>query len=256
MRYTRYSTLLVSLSLATATHADPYTVIIDSNASPKIVYKANMNTGALTISWGKETKIFTDIVGYTGQVSRALSSFNGGPALSYENAGSNTLFEVFYTLTLKDKVPLIDCVYGNIRNGQNGVSIRKAVCNIQKPLSSQYQDLIFTYSDRWIKASNSVSLQSVMAEPSQEVDAPLDRLGEIDLALRYSSVEELMSATPKTIAKVDEKTHEITNGNAYLVYDADGTTLLAVDMETDPVTHALERLTATDLSLAIDANRK
>jgi hypothetical protein len=217
-------------------------------------YRADIGTGELTISWGTETKVFADIVGYAGQASRAIVSFSGAPALTYENAGSNTHFEVFYTLALKNKAPVIDCVYGNIRNGQNGASIRKAVCNLDKPLSSEYQDLIFAYSDKWIEASNAVSLQSVMAEPSQAADAPLGRLGEIDVALRYNSVDELLSAAPKTIATADGKTHEVSSGNAYFVYDADGTTPLALDVETDPVTHRLKRLTAVELLHTIEAN--
>ncbi|MBA1274938.1 hypothetical protein [Stutzerimonas azotifigens] len=252
MRRTLSFALLISLTLATTIYANTYTVSTNSELSE--VYTANMDTGILTINWGNETKVFSDMVGHTGQASRTLVPFNGGPALSYENSGSNTHFEVFYTLTLREKVPFIDCVYGNIRNGQNGVSIRKAVCNLQKPLSSNYQDLIFTYSDNWIEASNTVSLQSVMTEPSEAADAPLGQLGEVYVALRYDSVEELMSATPKTIATVGAKNHEVTIGNAYLVYEADGITPLALDIETDPATHSLKRLTPTELLLAVEAD--
>ena len=161
---------------------------------------------------------------------------------------------MFYTLALKDKVPVINCAYFNIRNGQNGASIRKAVCNLDTPLSNENQNLISTYSDKWIEASNAVSLQSVMAEPPQPADAPLGRLGEIDVALRYSSVDELMSATPKTIATAGAKTHEVSSGNTYLVYDADSITPLAMDVETDPATHTLKRLTSAELLHAIEAN--
>lgn len=149
---------------------------------------------------------------------------------------------------------MINCVYGNIRNGQNGASIRKVVCNLNKPLSSEYQDLIFFYSDKWIEASNAVSLQSVMAEPSQPADAPLGSLGKVDVALRYSTVDELMSAAPKTIATAGEKTHEVSSGNAYFVYDAEGATPLALDVEMDPARHVLRRLTSTELLRAIEAN--
>jgi hypothetical protein len=241
------------LVLATPAQAQMKPLTLDRGGSTE-TYRADMDTGELTIRWGKEAQVFADIVGYAGQTSRTLVSFNSAPALVYENSGSVTSFEVFYTLTLKDKVTLIDCVYGNIRNGQNGVSIRKAVCNLDKPLSSEYQDLVFAYSDKWIDASNAVSLQSVMAEPSLPADAPLGRLGEVDVALRYSSVDELMSATPKTVVTVGKKTHEVSSGNAYFVYDADGTTPLALDVETAPATHTLQRLTAAELLHAIEAN--
>lgn len=236
---------LLSLALVTPAQAQAKPLTFDKGGSTES-YRADMKTGELTISWETGTKVFTDLVGYAGQTTRALVSFNGAPALVYENSGSSTSFEVFYTLALKEKAPVIDCLYGNIRNGQNGVSIRKAVCNLNKPLSSEYQDLIFAYSDKWIEASNSVSLQSVMAEPSQPADAPLGRLGEVDIVLRYSTVDELMSAGGKT--------HEVSNGNAYFVYEADGITSLALDVETDPATHTLKRLTAAELLRSIEAN--
>ena len=93
-----------------------------------------------------------------------------------------------------------------------------------------------------------------MAEPSQPADAPLGRLGEVDVVLRYSTVDELMSAAPTTIATAGGKTHEVSNGNAYFVYEADGITPLALDVETDPATHTLKRLTAAELLRSIEAN--
>lgn len=253
MKHILSATLLLSLALATTVQARTYTVTANRGGITE-TYQGNMDTGELTISWGQKTKVFADTVGYAGQTSRALVSFNGAPALTYRNAGSNTSFEVFYTLALKEKGPVINCAYANIRNGQNGASIRKAVCNLDKPLSSEYQDLIFAYSDKWIEASNAVSLQSVMSEPSQPADAPLGRLGKVDVALRYSSVDELISATPKTIATTGTETHEVSSGNAYFVYDADGTTPLSLDVETDIEAHTLKRLTSAELLQAIKAN--
>lgn len=253
MKHTLSASLLLSLVWVTSAHAQTETLTFGRGGITE-TYRANADTGELTIGWGQETKVFTDTVGIAGETFRTLVSFNGAPALTYENTASSTSFEVFYTLALKDKVPVIDCVYGNIRNAQNGVSIRKAVCNLNKPLSSEYQDLIFAYSDKWIDTSNAVSLQSVMAEPSQPADAPLGRLGEVDVTLRYSSVDELMSAAPKTIATAGEKSHEVSSGNAYFVYDADGATPLALDVETNPATHTLKRLTAAELLRTIEAN--
>lgn len=244
---------LLSLALVTPAQAQATPLTSDRGGSTE-TYRADMDTGELTISRGTEIKVFADLVGYAGQASRALVSFNGAPTLTYRNAGSNTSFEVFYTLTIKDNVPVINCVYGNIRNGQNGASIRKAVCNLDKPLSSEYQDLVFAYSDKWIEASNTISLQSVMAEPSQPADAPLGRLGEVDVVLRYNTVDELMSAAPKTIVTAGERTHEVSSGNAYFVYEADGITPLALDVETEPATHTLKRLTAAELLRSIEAN--
>jgi hypothetical protein len=253
MKHTLSATLLLSLALTATVQAQTNTLTFDRKGVTE-TYQANADTGELTISWGQETKVFADTIGTVGQTFKTLITFNGAPALTYENAGSNTSFKLFYTLALKDNVPIINCAYFNIRNGQNGASIRKAVCNLDTPLSNEYQTRISTYSDKWIEDSNAVSLHSVMAEPSQPANAPLGRLGEVDIALRYSSVDELMSAAPKTIATAGVKIHEVSSGNAYLVYDADGTTPLSLDVETDIEAHTLKRLTAAELLRAIEAN--
>ncbi|WP_454910433.1 hypothetical protein [Stutzerimonas chloritidismutans] len=99
-----------------------------------------------------------------------------------------------------------------------------------------------------------MSLQSVMAEPAEAAVAPLGKLGNVLVALRYDSIEDLMSATPKTIASVAGKTYVVTIGNAYLVYDADGATASTLDVETAPIAHSLKRLTATELLQAIKNN--
>lgn len=252
MKHILSGTLLLALAISTTTLAETYTVTAKSGEGHES-YQADMITGDLTISWGSKTKLIADMVGYAGQTTRALVSFNGNPALTYENPGANTHFEVFYTLAMRNDAPVIDCAYFNIRNGLNGVSIRKATCNLNKPLSNKNQDLISTYSDRWLDASNTVSLQSVLTEPSKPAEAPVGRLGEVEIVLRYGSVGELMSATPKTIAIAGSKIHEVSSGNAYLVYDADATTPMALDVETNPITHELQRLTPAELSSVVEA---
>ncbi|WP_019340477.1 hypothetical protein [Stutzerimonas stutzeri] len=250
MRHILFLEIFILSALATTTYANTYAVSIHNDEISE-AYTANMTTGSLTIMRGSKTIVIDEIVGYTGQAARSLVSFNGGPALTYENSGSNTHFEVFYTLTLNESGPVIDCIYGNIRNGQNGASIPKAVCNLQKTLTNDYQDLIFSYSDAWIEESNKTSLQSVMAEPAEVAVAPLGQLGSVFVGLRYDSADDLMSATPKTIATVGEKTHIVTRGNAYLVYDYNNATAFSLDIETDPVTHSLKRLTPTELYKSI-----
>lgn len=255
MKHTLSATLLLSLALVTTIHAQAYTVTANRGGVTE-TYQGNMDTGELTISWGQKTKVFADTVGYAGQASRALVSFNGAPALTYENAGASTHFEVFYTLALKDNVPVINCAYANIRNGQNGTSIRKAVCNLDTPLSSEYENLIFPYSDKWLDASTAMSTQPLMAKPSKPLDMPLGQLGKVDIALRYNSLDMLLSATPKTIATVGAKTHEVSSGNAYLVYDTNGTTPLSLDVETDIEAHTLKRLTSAELLHTLESNSK
>lgn len=212
-----------------------------------------MDAGTLTIKQGTETTIITDIVGYAGQTARTLVRFNGGAALSYENSGSNTHFEVFYTLKVKDNIPLIDCIYSNIRNGRMVPPFEKLFATLTKyyrAITKIQLSVTQTPGLRSLRAS----LQSVMAEPAEAAVTPFGKLGNVLVALRYDSIEDLISATQKTIASAAGKTYVVTTGNAYFVYDVDGVTASALDVETDPVAHSLKRLTATELLQAIKKN--
>lgn len=249
MRFMLFFSLLTSFALPVKAYAQTSTVTGDEGKT----YHADMRTGDLTVSWEEGGTVLADIVGYIGQTSKVLVSFNGTPALAYESVGSNTSFEVFYTLT-QDETPVVDCAYANICNGQNGASIRKAVCNLGAPLTKDYQDLIFRYSDKWIEASNSISLKSLVTEPAAPVNVPLGQLGEVSVALHYSSLDDLISATPRTIVMTGLKNYEASSGKAYLVYDVDGTTPLALDVEIDPIKHTLKRFTPAEMLFVIEGS--
>ena len=87
----------------------------------------------------------------------------------------------------------------------------------------------------------------MMVEPPQPVDIPIGSLGEINVVLRYDSLDDLMSASPRTIATKGTDSRDLGTGNAYFVYDADGTTPLGLDLEKSPDGHPLERLDGTKL---------
>lgn len=250
MKLMLFVSLLTSFALPVTAYAQISTVTGDEGKT----YHGDMRTGDLTVSWEEGSTVINDMVGYAGQTSRALVSFNGAPALVYENFGSNTSFEVFYTLAHEGKTPVVDCAYANIRNGQNGASIRKAVCNLDVPLSKNYRDLIFKYSDKWLEASNLISMEPLVVEPSASVNVSLGQLGEVSVALHYSSLDDLISATPRTIVIAGLKSYEASSGKAYLVYDVDGTTPLALDVEIDPIKHMLKRFTPAELLFVIEGS--
>lgn len=253
MKYTLPAALLAPFIVISPLHAETNTLKFDRNGRTE-TYKTDTASGTLEIEWSKTLKVFQDVVGSSGETYRSLVHFNGGPALTYENAASSTSFEIYYTLEIKGNTPVIDCLYGNIRNAQNGASIRKAVCNLDKPLSSDYQDLVFAYSDKWISESNTTNLQPVMADPPKSVSAPVGSLGEIKTTLHYGSADELMSATPHTLAIAGNKTYDLGAGNVYFVYDVDGITPLGLDLETATEAHTMERIREAELLQTINTN--
>lgn len=206
------------------------------------IYTADNESGLLEIDWKGSSNTFLSSVGSSGETYRALVKFNEGPALYYENFASSTSFQVYYTLKIEDDTPVVDCIYGNIRNAQNGASIRKAVCNLNYPLVSDYQNLIFPYSDKWIGESNIVNFEKLMSEPSQPVDVPVGSMGEVNVVLRYDSLDDLISATPRTLMIQGAASQDLGTAIAFFVYDADGTAPLGLDVKRSSETHRLDRI--------------
>lgn len=206
------------------------------------VYTANNESGLLKIEWEGASNRFPAAVGSSGETYRTLVNFNEGPALYYENAASSTSFQVYYTLKIENDTPVVDCIYSSIRNAQNGASIRKAVCNLNNPLTNDYQNLIFIYSDKWISESNAVNFEKLMSEPAKPVDIPVGSLGEVDVVLRYDTLDDLVSASPRTLVMQGAASQDLGTVSAFFVYDVDGTTPLGLDVERSPETHRLDRL--------------
>ena len=206
------------------------------------IYTADNESGLLEIEWKGSSDKFLGAVGSSGETYRALVNFNEGPALYYENSASSTSFQVYYTLKIENDTPVVDCIYGNIRNAQNGVSIRKAVCNLNYPLISDYQNLIFPYSDKWIGESNVVNLEKLISEPSQPVDVPVGSIGEVNVVLRYDTLDDLISATPRTLMMHGAASQDLGTAIAFFVYDADGITPLGLDVQRCSEAHRLDRL--------------
>src|SRR5688572_9133715 len=78
-------------------------------------YLINNQTGALDVVVDGVSKRFDNLLGNDGGTYRGFAPFNGGPALFYETTASSTSFSVYYTLKLKDRNPVIDCLYSDIR---------------------------------------------------------------------------------------------------------------------------------------------
>lgn len=206
------------------------------------IYTADNESGLLEIEWKGSSVTFPAVVGGNGETYRALVNFNAGPALYYENSASSTSFQAYYTLKIENDTPIVDCIYGNIRNAQNGVSIRKAVCNLNYPLASDYQNLIFPYSDKWLGESNIINIAKLISEPSEPVDVPVGNIGEANVVLRYDTLDDLVSATPRTLVTHGATSQDLGTAIVFFVYDADGITPLGLDVQRCSETHRLDRL--------------
>lgn len=241
------TSLFLTLSIHTSVNAQMETFEFQRNGVSE-AYLANRQAGTLGVRIGTISKSFNNVLGSDGGTYRSLIRFNDVPALFYETTASSASFTIYYTLKFKGENLVIDCLYGGIRNAQNGISIRKAVCNLDAPLKADYSDLVYNYSDTWIGETNSVSFEPLMAEPPQPLDVPVGNLDDVQVVSRYSSMDDLISATPSTWLIKDTRSRDLGKGLVYFVYDADGKTPLGLDMETNSALHSLKRLNTIEAS--------
>lgn len=213
------------------------------------IYSVDDDKRTLSIKTSNTENKFENILGVDGESFRGLTRFNNGPALFYENTASSTSFSIYYTLKTKEQSTVIDCLYSNIRHARNGVSIRKAVCSLDKPLTSNYHDIVYEYSNSWIDDFNVFEISPLTDEPPRSVDLPIGKLGEAQVILQYESIDDLLSETPNTLLIKDKKNYSMGRGLAYLVYDANSRDPIAIDIVTDPETNTIKRASTLEEAL-------
>lgn len=238
--------IAILTTTTTITESATTTIKLEKNNQTE-EYSETVKGGSLEIKWGANSRTFPAALGRTGETYRALIKFNKWPAIFYENSASSTSFRVYYTIKIKNDTPIIDCMYSNIRNAQNGTSIRKAICNLEKPLARDYQELIYKYSDKWIDEYNSINLEQLTANKPKPLNILVGNLDGAQIILRYDSLDDLISETPRTLVIQGNKSRDLGTGNIYFVYDADGRKPLGLDVETNQETHIMERLRGTKL---------
>lgn len=219
------------------------------------VYSSDHQKGSLEIQIGGELQRFDNVLGAKGGTFRGLTEFNGNPSLFYETTASSTPFTVFYLLKVDNHVPVIDCLYSEIRNAQNGATIRNAVCNLEMPLAPDYHELVYRYSDTWINETNSADFAPVMAQPPTPVDVLSGCANTVKVISRYSSVDDLVSSTPETWVIQGAKSHSLGKGNVYSVFDKDGLTFLGLDIEKSESENDFSRLTLEDIQVLMETNQ-
>lgn len=187
-------------------------------AEPHDVYLADVDAQSLTVTWSGGSKTIKDVVGSQGETTRELVEFNGGKALHYENLASRAPLEAYFTLTRNGAEVLIDCVYTNIRNEQNGVLINKAVCGLERPLAEEYEDLVYEFSDQWKNLTNKVAIAPLLATPPVLLEVEDSTLGGVKLSRTYHSPSDLKFSRPESVVKKDKVSHSFGNSYVFSVY--------------------------------------
>jgi hypothetical protein len=187
-------------------------------AEPHDVYSANVDAQSLTVTWSGGSKTIEGVVGSRGESTRELVEFNGGKALHYENLASRAPFEAYFTLNRQGAKVLIDCVYTNIRNEQNGVLINKAVCGLNRPLAEEYEETVSEFSDQWKNLTNKVAIAPLLATPPVLVEVEDSTLGGVKLSRTYHSPNDLRFSRPESVVKKDKVSHSFGDSYVFSVY--------------------------------------
>ena len=187
-------------------------------AEPHDVYSADVDAQSLTVTWSGGSETIEGVVGSRGETTRELVEFNGGKALHYENLASRAPFEAYFTLSRQGAKVIIDCVYTNIRNEQNGVLINKAVCGLNRPLTEQYEETVSEFSDQWKNLTNKVATAPLLATPPVLVEVEDSTLGGVKLSRTYHSPNDLRFSRPESVVKKDKVSHSFGDNYVFSVY--------------------------------------
>lgn len=217
----------------------------------QIVYSFKSIDGNLEVTGNGKTFRLENAIGSSGETYRDLVNFNNSPSLYYENTASSSAPIVHYTLSIKNDQPIIDCLYGDLRNPRNGISIRKAVCELEEPLYPDYQDIIYRFTDKWITETNSLNISNLQTNPNQPLTVSMGYLGAIEVSMHYSSLDDLLSGTPNTWLIKDGESYDLGKQRVYFVYNKDGT-LKRLDSEIDPTQNTLRKITEKDASQLLE----
>ncbi|MGE1155489.1 MULTISPECIES: hypothetical protein [Pseudomonas] len=220
-----------------------------SAITQKDIYSVDDKTNSLNITWPGGSKSVAHIVGTEGENTRALIDFNGGKALFYENLASRSAFRTYFTLVRQGREILIDCIYSDVRNDQNGVLINKAVCGLKKPLVEDYEDLAYTFTDEWKKTADAVVIDPLLSNPVSILNVDEADFGATKLRRVYDSLEDLSSSVPETLIDQKTKKHLFGLNPVFSVYQANALNdAVYLDVSSDNIANKFSRYDKASLS--------
>ncbi len=200
-------------------------ITLTYNKNGETTYIADLSSGTLSVKWDEQERKINNIVGIKGQSYTTLLKLNDRPALHHSNAASSTSFDIYYTLHKKDDAIYIDCIYADISSHINGVTTRKGVCELNVELKENFQDLAYTYTDKWLETANKANLSSLFESPETPVKISLGEIQKSTIYSFYSSQTDALERNPSTIIVDNGKTSSLGKKRCFLIYKADNLNL-------------------------------
>ncbi len=176
-------------------------VIANEVVEQEDIYSANPEGKSLTVTWSGGSKTIAGVVGGLGETTKALVEFDGGKALRYENVASRSLFETYFTLFRRGDDILIDCIYANVRNEQNGILINKAVCGLDLLLAEGYEDAAYEFIDKWKGSTAGISIKSLSKQPPHPLEVYESQLAGVDLVRVYETQDSFSYLLPRALLR-------------------------------------------------------
>ncbi|ARU90468.1 hypothetical protein [Pseudomonas sp. M30-35] len=190
---------------------------------------------------------FDDIVGMNGNSYRELTTINNKPSIY---AGND--FNTYYTLKPRKNSIIIDCLYAELRNHDNGLLITNAVCGLNTILNSNYEDISYTYTDKWQAERSKVKTES-LAHKNETLDFVVANIEDIEVHNFYKNIETWKNSIPRTYIKHQSKCHVIDSKTTFVVYEHEEIDIpryLDIIKTADPMT--IERLDSKALKQLAD----
>lgn len=190
---------------------------------------------------------FDNVVGMNGNSYRELITINNKPSIY---AGND--FDTYYTLKASKNDIIIDCLYAELRNHDNGLLITNAICGLNAILNSDYEDLSYTYTDKWQAERSKVKTEN-LAHKDESLDFVVANIEGIEVHNFYKNIESWKNSTPSTYIKHQSKCHIINSKKTFVVYEheeIDVPRYLDIVRTAEPLT--IERLDSTALKQLAD----
>lgn len=182
------------------------------------VYIANPQAQNLTVSWLGGSTIIEGVVGTQGENTSTLVTFDGSKALRYENLASRSAFEAYFTLSRRGNDLLVDCIYTNVRNERNGILINKAVCGLDRPLTEDYEELVYEFTDAWKRSTAEVNIDTLLKAPAEMLEVGEADFGDVKFSRVYKAQADLSTTNPEAVISKGEKRYSFATAFVFLVY--------------------------------------
>lgn len=156
--------------------------------------------------------VYENITGVQYGVDRSFVDINGNPALLVLSKDS-----LYFTLAVKGREVLIDCVYFDKRNSLNGARMTAGMCEVDVTLVDTYDDIARRYSNIWSESIYSFDTKALLDGGVDETFL-LGRIGEVEVFDRYPSTGSLESSSPQKLIRSRAGCFNLGNAVGFLIF--------------------------------------